>query len=412
MPAEPIPAPLPIDGADREAARQTYFYDRWRGFFYGLLEPGWVTFSLIIAIRHFDMPDYLKALLPAAAFIGLFFNILTVSACGRTQKNASRLISYIMLTCAACITGAMLSPSLALFLGFFIAANIMYVQNPPLLIQIYSANYRPGERGGKVSTVLILLSLGGITAGWLGGKALDHDITIYPFILAGMAAACVISAAIVRRIPSQQLDPKSNANPIKSLSVIWQDKLFGWLLLCWMLMGATNLMTIPVRIEYMADPKYGINASNFEISLITFIVPMTSRMLSTKVWGFLFDRMNFISWRILINCCFMASFLIYYNSHSLFFLGLGMAFIGMAMGGGNIAWTLWVTKLAPTNKVSTYMSAHTALTGVRGTAAPFIGYWVLAHFTAPGIGLLCAGLMVLASFMFAAAWKSPRMRGN
>jgi predicted MFS family arabinose efflux permease len=411
MTAEPIPSPLPLDGADREVAKRTYFYDRLRGFFYGLLEPGWVTFSLIIAIRYYDMPDYLKALLPAAGFIGLFFNAFMVTAFGRTGKPASWLISLVMALCGLSIAGAMLAPSLTPFLVFFILANILYVQNPPLLIQIYSANYRPGERGGKVSTVLILISLGGIVAGWLGGEALDHDITVFPLILGAMAAACLICVLIVRRIPSRPLDRKANASPLRSFACMWEDKLFGWLLFCWMVMGATNLMTIPLRIEYMADPQYGINASNFEISLITFIVPMVARMLSTKIWGYLFDRINFITWRLMINGCFITAFLIYFNSHSLFFLGLGTVFIGMAMGGGNLGWALWVTKLAPSNKVPAYMSAHTALTGVRGTAAPFLGYWVLKNFTPHQLSLVCAGMMVLASLFFAAAWRSPRMKG-
>jgi hypothetical protein len=58
------------------------------------------------------------------------------------------------------------------------------------------------------------------------------------------------------------------------------------------------------------------------------------------------------------------------------------------------------------------MSAHTALTGVRGTAAPFIGYWVLKNFTPYQLSLTCAALMVLASLFFAAAWRSPRMKGT
>ncbi|MGE9294080.1 MAG: MFS transporter, partial [Puniceicoccales bacterium] len=378
MRPEPVVAPTLADGADRAVAKTTYFYDRWRGFFYGLLEPGWVTFSLLIAIRYFDMPVYLKALLPAATFIGLLLNTFTIAACGRTGKPTSWLISIIMILCALCISGAMIAPTLALFLAFFMAANILFVQNPPLLVQIYSANYRPGERGTKVSTAFILLAMGAICAGWLGGEALDRDITYFPIILAGMAAVCVVSSFIVRRIPSQPLDRKANANPFKSLSVMWKDKLFGWLLLCWMVIGTSNLMTIPLRIEYMADPRYGINATNFEIALVTFIVPMIIRMLSTKVWGFLFDKINFIVWRVCVNACFFTGFLIYFNSHSLPLLGLGMAFIGAAMGGGSIGWTLWVTKLAPSSEVSKYMSAHAALTGLRGTLAPFIGYWVLA----------------------------------
>ncbi len=401
--------PLP-DGEDREVARLTYRYDRLRAFFYGMLEPGWVTFALIIAIRYYEMPDYLKALLPAASFIGLFLNAFSASLASKTGQPVAKILAFMLLMSAMLIVLAILAPSLAWFLTFFIAANICIVQSPPLMIQIYSLNYRPGERGKKLASVLILTSLGGVFAGVLGGKALDHDVSVFPFILAGMALSCVLCALIIRRIPSQPLNRASTANPLKSFSVIWEDKLFGWLLFCWMVIGVTNLLTIPLRVEYMADPQYGINANNYEISVVTFVVPMVMRMLSTRVWGYLFDRINFILWRVLVNSCFLVAFLIYFNSTSLFMLGLGMGFVGLAMGGGNLGWTLWVTKLAPSEKVSTYMSAHTALTGLRGTAAPFLGYWALSNMTPHDLSLMTAGLLMLANLLFATAWRSPRMR--
>jgi len=401
--------PLP-DGEDREVARLTYRYDRLRAFFYGMLEPGWVTFALIIAIRYYEMPDYLKALLPAASFMGLFLNSFTAALAGKTGIPVSRLLSYMLLTSGTLVVLAILAPSLVWFLVFFIAANMCIVQSPPLMIQIYSLNYRPGERGKKVATVLILTSLGGVLAGLLGGRALDHDVAVFPFVLAGMAMSCLLCALIIRRIPSVPLNPKHTSNPLKSFSVVWEDKLFGWLLFCWMIIGVTNLLTIPLRVEYMADPQYGINANNYEIALVTFVIPMVLRMASTRVWGYLFDRINFILWRVLVNCCFIVAFIIYFNSTSLFMLGLGMAFVGLAMGGGNLGWTLWVTKLAPSDKVSTYMNAHTALTGVRGTAAPFLGYWALSNMSPHDLSIVCACSLLLANLFFATAWRSPRMR--
>lgn len=406
----PETASMPQDGANREIARLTYRYDRLRAFFYGMLEPGWVTFALIIAIRYYDMPDVLKALLPAAGFIGLFLNAFSASLMGRTGKPAAWLLAANLMLCAVLIAGAMVSPTLVTFLVLFMAAHIIVVQSPPLIIQIYAANYRPGERGSKVSTVIILTSLGSIIAGLAGGEALDRDVAVFPAVLAGMALSCVICALFTRRIPSQPLNVKATGNPLKSFTVMWEDKLFGWLLLCWMLMGVTNLMTIPLRIEYMADPQYGVNSTNFEISLITFVIPMVLRMLSTKPWGYLFDRMNFVLWRVLINICFMASYLIFFNSTSLFMMGVGMAMLGIAMGGGNLGWTIWVTKLAPSDKAPAYMNAHTSLTGIRGTAAPFIGYWALASMSPFVISIVTTGLMFLANVLFLLAWKSPRMQ--
>ncbi|MEZ5302399.1 MAG: hypothetical protein R3F11_17460 [Verrucomicrobiales bacterium] len=60
------------------------------------------------------------------------------------------------------------------------------------------------------------------------------------------------------------------------------------------------------------------------------------------------------------------------------------------MGGGNIAWSLWVTKLAPADRVAEYMSVHTFTTGLRGMAAPFLGFWLAAQIGVQGVERLSA----------------------
>ena len=76
-----------------------------------------------------------------------------------------------------------------------------------------------------------------------------------------------------------------------------------------------------------------------------------------------------------------------------------MALQGLAFGGGKIFWSLWVTKIAPEEKASTYMSIHMALTGLRGSLAPFIGYAILsrsnpAYVATVGMTLIVASIML------------------
>ena len=44
----------------------------------------------------------------------------------------------------------------------------------------------------------------------------------------------------------------------------------------------------------------------------------------------------------------------------------GAIIFGISYGGGDVAWSLWVTKFAPPERVADYMSIHTFLTGARG----------------------------------------------
>ncbi|NDF01570.1 MAG: hypothetical protein EB034_25395, partial [Verrucomicrobia bacterium] len=50
-------------------------------------------------------------------------------------------------------------------------------------------------------------------------------------------------------------------------------------------------------------------------------------------------------------------------------MALGAVIFGVSNAGGDVAWSLWVTKFAPPERVADYMSVHTFFTGVRGVAA-------------------------------------------
>ena len=56
---------------------------------------------------------------------------------------------------------------------------------------------------------------------------------------------------------------------------------------------------------------------------------------------------------------------------------IGSVGYGLAMAGGNVNWSLWVTKFAPPGQESDYMTVHSFMTGVRGLVAPFVGFYML-----------------------------------
>jgi hypothetical protein len=212
-------------------------------------------------------------------------------------------------------------------------------------------------------------------------------------MVAAMGVAAFGASWAVSRIPANPFSRTTSNNPLAALRFAWEDRVFGAMLFVWMLMGVGNLMTLPLRIEYMANPAYGVNATNTQIAIVTAVIPSIARLATTHMWGAIFDRYNFFILRTVLNSFFLAAILVFFSSHSLVFLGVAGALYGLAMAGGNIAWNLWVTKFAPQERASDYMSVHTFLTGVRGVIAPFIGFWLIARTTPTETSYIAAGLI-------------------
>jgi hypothetical protein len=89
--------------------------------------------------------------------------------------------------------------------------------------------------------------------------------------------------------------------------------------------------------------------------------------------------------------------------------------LGVARGGGSIAWQLGHNHFAPPERAGLYMSVHVTLTGLRGLIAPFLGMWLyvgsaprdlagIALPAFPGVGgwamIGAAGISTLASLGF------------
>ena len=364
-----------------------------RAPFYGILEAGWSTFALLIAIRHFGAPESYKAFIAAAWPIGFLLTPLTLYFVAKRQFRPSLASASMFALAALLMAGATVAQSLTVFTVFIITSQMATVQQGPLMIQIYAENYPASERGSRMVSPFILTALTMILFSLLGGWLLDLSINYYHLLFVMMVLSAAACGWATNRIPSTPLSTEHVGNPWQNFSLIWKDKLFGYLLGSWMLLGLGNLITMPIRVEYLANPKFGINADNATIAFLLIVVPSAARILSTKLWGNLFDKLHFITTRNLLNAFFLLGIAGFFFTKNIFLLNFAMILVGLANGGGKIIWSLWVTKIAPHEKVSSYMSIHMALTGVRGTLAPFIGYWILSNSAPKGVAI--AGMLLI-----------------
>ncbi len=389
-------------------AEKTYRFDILRSLCYGVLEAGWSTFALVIAIRYFEAPETYKSFIAGAWSMGFLLTPLTLYLVAKLRGRPNLACACMFGTSAVLMVGATFAQSLLLFTALVILSQIATAQQGPLILQIYSENYTAKERGSRMTTPFILTALTAILFSFVGGWLLDLSIEYYRILFGCIILAAAAAAWSVGQMPSHPLTTEHVGNPWQNLSLMWKDRFFGYLLGSWMLLGMGNLITLPIRVEYLANPDYGINADNTTIAFLVLVVPATARMLSTKLWGGVFDRMHLMTTRNLLNVFFLMSLSCFFFTKNIYLLTLGMVLLGFAMGGGKIVWSLWVTKIAPAEKVASYMSIHMALTGFRGTLAPFIGYWILSKSAPPNVAVVGMVLIILSSLLFELVRQHPR----
>jgi len=375
----------------------TYRHERWRAVAAGILETAGTTFLLLIAVRHFHAGALAKGLVASGGSLGLMLGPAVVSRVARMGWSSSRAAAGLA---AGGAVVALLMAALP-FLPVFVAGSMLgmtaITAAIPLLTQMYHENY-PEKSRGKLFSGTIMIRIA-VAAGFshLAGQALSGRIEKFQLLLLVFAGAFAASAFCLSRIPTQRLMSGEGSHPFRALRFAREDPLFRRTLICWMLMGFANLMMIPMRVEMLANPKYGLALGVGEIAFLTGVVPNVARIVLSPVWGWLFDRANFFVLRVVLNFGFAVGILTFFTSTDLAGLIAGAVIFGIAGAGGDIAWSLWVTKFAPENRVADYMSVHTFFTGVRGLIAPVTAFQLAQHLPLTVLGWISAGLILLAS---------------
>lgn len=375
----------------------TYKNERWRALAAGIIETAGTTFLLLIAVKYFHAGAIEKGLVASGGSLGLMLGPAVVSVVARLKLSSSRAASTLAYAGAATFLVMALVPSLPVFVAGSILALTASTAAIPLLTQIYHENYPERTRGNLFSrTVMIRIAMAAAFSEF-AGQAFSGRIDRFQVLLLIFAGALMLSGYCLRRCPSNVLVSADGSHPFRALRFAHSDALFRRTLICWMLMGFANLMMIPMRVEMLANPKYGIALSVGEIAFLTGVVPNTARIVLSPFWGWLFDRANFFILRVVLNIGFAIGILTFFTSSDLTGLITGAIVFGISNAGGDIAWSLWVTKFAPENRVADYMSVHTFFTGLRGVIAPLTAFQLARVFELTTLGWFSALLIFAAS---------------
>ncbi len=387
------------DSARSSRTRTTYFYELWRSATAGIIETAGSTFLLTIAVKQFAAGSVAKGIVAGSGSLGLLLSPLAVSFVISSGWRTGRAASRILAIGSVSFLLATLVPSLPVFvvgtmIGMAASAAII-----PLLTQMYQDNYPEKERGRFFSrTVMVRIAM---AAGFskLAGDALDGHIDQYRWLLLVFSGALAVASFCLSRCPTEPILSDGGAHPFRAMRYVREDALFRRTLICWMLMGFANLMMLPLRVEYLANPKYNQAVTVGMIALLTGVIPNLARLVLSPVWGYLFDHMNFFALRVTLNIGFAIGIFTFFTSNSFAGLVTGAIVFGISNAGGDVAWSLWVTKFAPPGRVADYMSVHTFLTGVRGVLAPMVAFHFAAKLSLGMMAAFSSALIVLATLL-------------
>ncbi len=388
--------------ADRTAL--TYRYERLRAIFSGILETAGATFLLLIAVRWFHAGSLAKALVAGGGSFGLMLGPWLVSRVESAGWPVAKAASRMAMLGALGFLVMTVVPVLPVFVIGAVLTMAMSSAAVPLMTQIYQENYPERQRGKLFSRAFMIRIATAAVFSEIAGRILSSNMGMFRGLLCVFAGAFALAAFSLSRIPSRALTASGGTHPFRALRFVRDDALFRRTLVMWMLMGFANLMIGPLRVEYLANAKHGMTWDGLpltaaKIALLVGVIPNLARLVMSPIWGWLFDRMNFFVLRIVLNTGFALGMLAFFGGNHLGWLILGSIIYGISNGGGDVAWSLWVTKFAPPDRVADYMSVHTFFTGLRGVFAPLVAFQLVQHWSLSAISWLGAGMIATATLM-------------
>lgn len=396
---------------DARRTRTTYVYELWRAATAGILETAGSTFLLTIAVKHFSAGAIAKSIVAGAGSLGLILSPLVVHLVTVSGWAVGRAGSRILALGAASFFLAAAIPGEAAFVLGSVLAMATSAAVIPLLTQMYQDNYPVGDRGRRFSRTVMIRIAAAAVFSKLAGDALDGNIEGYRWLLCVFGAALGAASFCLGRCPTQPIQHEEGTHPFRAMRFVREDALFRRTLICWMLMGFANLMMFPLRVEYLANPRYHPGeplVTVAAIALLTGVIPNLARLVLSPVWGHLFDRMNFFALRVGLNLGFALGILAFFTTNTLTGLVAGAIIFGISNAGGDVAWSLWVTKFAPPGRVADYMSVHTFLTGVRGVLAPVVAFQVVTHHSLGLLAGISSAMILLATLLLLPELKRGR----
>jgi MFS family permease len=273
-------------------------------------------------------------------------------------------------------------------LALVICARIFWSGIVTLRTSVWRNNYPPHFRATLVGRLSIITQVGMALLGLGVGTIMDHDLNSFHWIAPVLAAVGFIGLLFYRKlrvrgerallVAERQTAPATGvmrpwSGITSTIRVLRQDRRFAQFMFFMFLLGFGNIMIGPALVISLASWAELGNRANATSIAITTTIPYLLMPITVPLWSRMLDRSHVVRFRAIHGWSFVAAsftFMLGIAFHSLPLLYAGSAFLGIAVGGGSIAWNLGHVDFAPPAQTSHYMATHVTLNGVRGLLAP------------------------------------------
>jgi MFS family permease len=386
--------------ADRTAV--TYRCECWRALSTGVLEAAGTIFLLLVAVRCYQAGPLAKALIASGGSLGLILSPWLVSRVEASGWPVAKAAARLAALGAVTFLIMALVPVLPLYVAGCVVALTTSSVAIPLMTQIYQENYPERERGRRFARTMMIRIAAAALFSDLAGRALSGHLDRFRWLLLLFAGASAFASFCLARCPSRPLTASGGKHPFHALRYFRDDRLFRQTIISWVFLGFALLMMAPLRVEYLANAKYGVKwhgqlLTASTIALLTGVIPNLARLVCNPIWGWLFDHMNFFILRLTLNLGFALGIVSFFVTGTAAGLVGGAIAFGISNAGADVAWSLWVIKFAPPERVADYMSVHTFFTGVRGVLAPLAAFYLVAGLPLNVMGWISVALIVIGS---------------
>lgn len=368
----------------------------------------------VIADKAFQAPDEVIALLTAAPALANIASILWT----RLFHGYNRVAVITAMQCLMLlgIAIAAIAPfnnvGLLILVAGVLIARFAYSGVLVARTDVWRANYTRDVRAraaGKFATInSIVMAATGLTIGTVMdlatstnpipfantpviGNLITNLASLDEHAYRAMFAICIITSALgvwlyahirwrgaashlaEERTQTTNPDQGHAASPKNMVKVLFDDANYRRYQIAQFILGISNIAAAPIFIIALSDT---FTLGYTQSLLLTQILPILLPVASIPIWARLLGKVHVARFRMYHSWFFVAALAftgVGFMFHQLPFIYAARITLGIAFGGGMLAWTLGHHDFASRQSAPLYMGIHASLTGVRGVIAPFIG---------------------------------------
>lgn len=359
----------------------------------------------VILNKAFQAPPTVIATVAAAPAIANITSALWTRALRGTHRvYAINILQAVVLLCVGVIALAPISSAGTwIVVASVLAARIAMAGIINARSDIWRANYPRTDRAratGKLTTVTaIIVSLTAAIIGVIMDRADSMGEDAYRIVYAaaltlGLGGLWAFShvrwrgGLSQRRAESREKAEKSNAASARRMfGVLKNDRWYRRYMTAQFILGIANLSAIPL---FIVELENTFRMGYLPSLLLTQVVPMLMPVLAIPFWAKLLDRVHVIRFRAIHSWFFVTALgllSVGFLTETLWVIVVSRVVVGIAFGGGMLAWNLGHNDFASREMASIYMGIHATLTGVRGAIGPYIGTLLYAPLVVTVLGV-------------------------